>query len=174
MRAPRPIICSDCKGYASTGVAAGRAFVCGEAEPFYLLFWDWTTMRAQFFDRQDATNPLNGKMLSDAAAMRSIIESTRQRAPFLAELIGENGRKLLLGLGPADGCVQFSSSDDSPPYLMALGNNPEEEGQQDFLIGNTVSPIPRRYCLPMSRVAEIAAVFLDNGQRASDVAWEEI
>jgi hypothetical protein len=83
-------------------------------------------MRAQFFDRQDETNPLNGKTLSDPTAMRNIIQSMQQRAPFLAALIGENGRALL------------------------------------------------RYCLPMPRVAEIAAVFLDRGERASDVVWEEI
>jgi Immunity protein Imm1 len=131
-------------------------------------------MRAQFFDRQDVTNPLNGKVLSDSATMRNVIQGSQQRIPFLAELIGENDRKLLLGLGSSDGCVQFGASDDSPPYWMALGSNPEEEGEQDFLIGDTATPIPRRFCLPMSTIAEIAAAFLDSGERAPDVAWEEI
>jgi Immunity protein Imm1 len=131
-------------------------------------------MKAQFFDRQDAKNPLNGKTLSEPVAIRNIIQSVRQRAPFIAELIGDNGRELMLGLGSADGFVQFSSSDGSPPYLMALGHTPEDEGEQDFLIQNTVTPIPRRYYLLMQKVEEIAAVFLHSGHRAPNVVWEEI
>jgi hypothetical protein len=34
--------------------------------------------------------------------------------------------------------------------------------------------VPRRYCLPMQKVADIAANFLENGERYSDVEWEEI
>ncbi len=57
---------------------------------------------------------------------------------------------------------------------MALASNPHEEGEQDFLIGDAASPVPRRYCLPTRKVEEIAAVFLDSGKRTSHVAWEEI
>jgi hypothetical protein len=57
---------------------------------------------------------------------------------------------------------------------MALGSDPTEDGEQDFLIADTVTPIPRRYCLPMRKVEEIAAVFLDSGERTADVIWEEI
>jgi hypothetical protein len=103
-----------------------------------------------------------------------LIQSMQHREPFSAELVGENGCGLLLGLGSADGCVQFSSHDHEPPYLMALGSNPTEPGELDFLIDDTATPVPRHYCIPMDKVAEIAAVFLDSGQWASDVAWEEI
>jgi hypothetical protein len=102
------------------------------------------------------------------------VHSMEQRRPFLAELIGENGGRLLLGLGSSDGCAQFSSTDGEPPYMMAVGNKPEEEGEQDFLIGNTPSPVPRRYCLPMRMVAEIAAEFLKSGERLLELEWEEI
>ncbi|SRR6266700_7313985 len=130
-------------------------------------------MRAQFFDRQDTGNPLNGAVLEDPEALRTIVQDMQSRAPFLAELIGTNGRTLLLGLGCSDGCVQFSSTDGTPPYLMAVRDN-AEQGEQDFLICNTPTPVPRRYCLPMQRVAEIAAAFLEHGERYSDVEWEEI
>jgi len=42
------------------------------------------------------------------------------------------------------------------------------------LISGTPSPVPRRYCLPMAKVAEIAATFLENGERYPDVEWEAI
>jgi immunity protein Imm1 of predicted polymorphic toxin system len=96
------------------------------------------------------------------------------RAPFLAELVGTNGYTLLLGLGSSDGCVQFSSNDGAPPYLMAVRPNGEQEGEQDFLISSTPSPVPRRYCLPMQKVAEIAATFLESGERYPDIEWEAL
>jgi hypothetical protein len=123
---------------------------------------------------QDYSNPLNGKMLESSMEVREIVQAMQHRHPFIAELIGENGRILTLGLGSGKGCVQFSSSDGLPPYLVAVGDHPEAEGDQDFLCGSTPSPVAQRHCLPMQRVIEIAAVFLDSGERDQTIEWEEI
>jgi len=131
-------------------------------------------VRAQFFDRQDTGNPLNGVVFEDPEAIRQIVQDMQLRVPFFAELVGTKGHGLLLGLGSSDGCVQFSSNDGGPPYLMAVRPNGKHEGEQDFLISGTPSPVPRRYCLPMAKVAEIAATFLENGERYPDVEWEAI
>lgn len=48
------------------------------------------------FDRQDTENPLNGGVLDDPEKLRTIVRSLQTRAPFMAELIGADGRKLLL------------------------------------------------------------------------------
>ena len=77
-------------------------------------------MPARFFDRQNRENPLNGTIILEGGAMEALIDAMRAREPFLAELVGDAGHNLLLGLGSADGCVQFSSVDGQPPYLMAL------------------------------------------------------
>jgi RHS repeat-associated protein len=159
---------------ASPHVAFWSATECRDAE-WLDRFYRSGTVRAMFFDRQDAANPLNGIAVDSAEALRSIVHDMQRRPPFLSELIGTNGRKLLLGLGSADGCVQFSSTDGAPPYLMALQKGPKpEEGEQNFLMGDTPTPVPRRYCLPMETVTEIAAVFLESGELASNVEWEEI
>lgn len=132
-------------------------------------------MKVQFFDRQNAANPLNGGYVEDLAGLRNVLGSARDRPPFFAELIGDNGFKLLLGLGSTEGCVQFSSVDGAPPYLMAVTpSQRDSEGELEFLIGGTASPVPRRYCLPYGAVEDIAAVFVQNGGRKSDVSWEEI
>jgi hypothetical protein len=135
-------------------------------------------MRSQFFDRQHTDNPLNGVMVDNSAALRTLVHNLQGREPFFAELIGDNRCKLLLGIGPAEGCVQFSTVDGAPPYLMAMRNDPEQEGVEqnclDFLIGDTPTPVPRRYCLPMHKVVEIAANFLMQGERSTDVTWESI
>ena len=131
-------------------------------------------MPARFFDCQDTNNPQNGTIIVDGGAIEALIDAMRAREPFLAELVGDAGHKLLLGLGSADGCVQFSSVDGQPPYLMALRDSPVPEGAQDFLIGNTPTSISRRFCLPMGQVARIATAFLRTGQRPPDVEWEAI
>jgi hypothetical protein len=69
-------------------------------------------VRAQYFDLNDMTNPLNGRWLTD---LREVFERLHDKKPFLAELIGDNGYKLLLGLGADVGFAQFGTSDDEPP-----------------------------------------------------------
>ena len=131
-------------------------------------------MKVQFFDRQDAANSLNGMSITSLSEFHSALESARGRPPFFTELIGDNGFKLLLGIGGEEGCAQFSSVDGTAPYLMAVSLDKGEEGEQVFLIDDIASPVPKRYCLPNNIIEDIAATFLQTGQRRSDVPWEEI
>jgi hypothetical protein len=132
-------------------------------------------MKVEFFDRQDESNPLNGAQIGTDDELSSIIESLRTRPPFLCELIGENGHNLMVGIGDDIGCVQHSSCDGLPPYLMGTKDAPRDTNNcVDFLIGDTPTPIPRRYCLPMELVKRIASDFVDTGERSADVHWEEI
>jgi hypothetical protein len=58
---------------------------------------------------------------------------------------------------------------------MAVGTIEHgEEGTLEFLTGDTQTPVPRRYCLPMEKVTEIATAFLETGARSSSVEWEEV
>lgn len=78
-------------------------------------------MKIQFFDREDNNNPRNGTTLSDVDALLSLLKSLRSRPPFVCELQAENGFKLMIGIGRDYGFVQYSSADDEPPYVTALG-----------------------------------------------------
>jgi hypothetical protein len=132
-------------------------------------------VRTQFLDRQDPSSAGNGRMISNSAELRSALESVRGRPPFFVELVGENGFKLLLGLGPTEGCAQFSPADGSVPYLMAVApSGPEQKGEASFLINDTPTPVPRCFCMPLEMVVDIADVFVNTGGRKADVAWEEI
>jgi hypothetical protein len=132
-------------------------------------------MKTRFFDLEDDANPLNGASVENAAELRNILESLRNRAPFIAELIGDNGFKFMFGVGITEGCVQFSSAEDDPPYLMAV--NPDlrgSEGEVEFLCGGAPTPVSKRYCLPYGAFMEIVAEFVRTGERKSDALWEEI
>jgi len=132
-------------------------------------------MRARFFDLYDRSNPLDGAEVTTSVELSSIIdECSAGRAQF-CELVGENGFKLLLGVSRDLGCVQHSSCDDNPPYLMATNNSVlDTDDCVKFLIDNEPTPVPRHYCLPMELVKKIATHFLEIGQRRTDVRWEEI
>lgn len=130
---------------------------------------------ARFFDRQDLSNPANGSVLPSSVELRQLLARLSNRPPFFAELIGDNGYKLLLGIGTNQACVQHSAEDGSPPYLMAVAHDATDSaGRVEFLIGDTPSPVPMRYCIPYQTMLDIAARFVDAGIRDTRVAWEEI
>jgi hypothetical protein len=129
-------------------------------------------MIARFFDRQD---PLNGSIVRDESHWSEMLNELQGRKPFFCELLGENGYKILVGIGKPSSCVQYSSVDGSPPYLMAVGPVPESStGHFEFLMTNTLTPVPSRYCVPSETMKEIVAYFLRTGERCPAVSWEEI
>ena len=132
-------------------------------------------MKTHFFDLLDNANPLNGTSIENLVEFQNMLESVRDRLPFIAELIGDNGFKLMFGLGARYGCVQFSSVNDDPPYLMTVNPNLlDSEGDVEFLCGGTPTPVDKRYCLPYDAFVEILAEFVQTGERKPDVLWEEI
>src|SRR5262249_16874408 len=133
------------------------------------------TMIVRFFDQQDESNPLNGSIITDTEQLSRVLDSLRSRKPFLAQLFGDNGYNLMVGIGGTIGCVQHSRSDGNSPYLVAAAPNPiAEEGDIVFWGGNTATPVSKRYILPFEKVKEIAGYFLETGARSAKVHWEEI
>jgi immunity protein Imm1 of predicted polymorphic toxin system len=132
-------------------------------------------VKTTFYDRQDGTNPMNGFALTNASELRWIFSAVRGRRPFFAELMGDNGYKLLIGLGDDRGCIQFSSEDGSPPYYMAVApKGLDSTCEISFLIGDTLSPVPGRFGLPYQTLVHVAEQFVNTGQRSNDVLWEDI
>jgi hypothetical protein len=132
-------------------------------------------MNAVFNDFQEPCSPLDGATVRNREELFELLDSLRNRAPFVGELVGDNGYKLLLGIGPEVGSVQHSPSDGDVPYLMAVAVDDHcKDEYVEFLCGDTPSPISKRYCLPFESVKEIAAHFLETGERSPAVRWEEI
>lgn len=131
-------------------------------------------MKLTFFDRQDQSNPLNGRSIERESELLDIFNALRRRSPFIVELVGDNGYNLTIGMGDP-GCVQHSPSNGDRPYLMAVGPHPEDsQDSTEYLMGDTPTPIVRRYALPFEVVAAIACHFQGTGERSSAVPWEQI
>jgi hypothetical protein len=80
-------------------------------------------MIVRFLDQQDESNPLNGSIIADNEQLSRLLDSLRTREPFLAQLFGDNGYSLMVGIGETIGCVQYSRSDGDSPYLVAVAPN---------------------------------------------------
>ena|SRR6266446_7606757 len=126
-------------------------------------------------DCQDQTSSVNGLAVTSDDQLFQVLDSLRTRKPFFAELVGDNGCTLLIGIGGVIGCAQFSRSDGEPPYLMAIAPKQfAEHGHVEFLVGNTPTPVPSRYILPFENIKNIASAFRHTGTRSADVTWEKI
>jgi hypothetical protein len=129
----------------------------------------------EIYDRQDLRNAVNGTGVANGKQVVALIEALRQRPPFFCELVGENGYNLLVGIGGAIGCTQYSRADGNPPYWMATSpSTKHKEGVVDFLIADTATPVPARYCVPFDAVKDIIVYFQNTGLRNPAVDWDEI
>jgi len=139
----------------------------------------------KFYDRQDFRNAMNGTGIADGDQVVALFEGLRERPPFFCELVGGNGYNLLVGIAADIGCTQYSREDGNPPYWMASSPSTRslatrtlarrnEEGVVNFLMADTATPVPVRYCLPFDVVKDIIVYFLDTGLRSPAVDWEEI
>src|SRR5262245_30637094 len=122
-------------------------------------------------DCQDQTSSANGLAVTSEKQLFQALDNLRNRKLFFAELVGDNGCTLLIGIGGAIGCAQFSRSDGEPPYLMAVA--PKEFSEHEyvqFLAGNTSTPMPSRYILPFDKVKDLASEFRRTGMCSTDVS----
>lgn len=128
-----------------------------------------------FKDLQEPGNPLNGTQIDSAQEFRGILRRLAKRTPFLFELRSDKGYRLTIGYAGQEGCAQYSASDGSPPYLMATSS--QSLGEPDFvqfLAGDTPTPIPGRFCLPINVIEHVAKDFIEGAKRSEAVGWEEI
>ncbi len=132
-------------------------------------------MKAVFNDLQDYSSSLDGAAVQDRPELFAVLDSARNREPFVCELEGESGSKLTLGIGSNAGFVQHSRTDGDSAYLVAVARKgASKEEYVNFLCGNTPSPVPSRNVLTFDEVKEIAAHFIETGERNPAFAWEEI
>ena len=132
-------------------------------------------MIVNFYDRQHLDNPLNGSSFGSGDSLISFMQTLTNRRPFFCDIIGDNEYKILVGLGEPWSCVQYSRADGDLPYLMALHNKDGDDGDDlEFLIGGTATPVPYRFRLSKSELEEIVQYFVETGEYAPNVSWEEI
>lgn len=131
-------------------------------------------MSVKFFDLQDDENPDNGSPVTDGPGVRVLLTRNVRRPPITCKLVHEQQTELLIGLGASLCFVQHSSTDGSSPYLVAyLESERKKTGVAEFLITNSPTEIQLSQCIPLSILLEVAAYYVETGERSPAVLWEE-
>jgi hypothetical protein len=135
-------------------------------------------MNAILRDFQEGSdNPLDGTQVVDSRQLRDIFDQLQQRDPFILELQGDNGYRLIVGIGGPISCIQHSSSDGEPPYLVAVmkdGQYRTELTDCVFLCGGQATEIRGSQCVPFSVLQSVASHFLETGTRSDEVDWIQV
>ncbi len=139
---------------------------------------DWRSgqpVEVCYLNHQDTHDPMNGSVLRRSDELAELLDERRKDAPFVAQLLADNGLKLVLGIGSGVGFIQFRRIDGDLPYYMARSPRRWVKSKHvAFRIDNVPVPFPRRYVLNSDDVAQIAQYFLATGERSDAFSWESI
>lgn len=131
-------------------------------------------MNTKFFDLQDEGNPDNGASLNDGASVKSLLMGNLSREPFTCKLVYEDHIQLMVGVGPKLCCAQHSLTDGDSRYLVAyLESERLQTGEVEFLLNKSPTEILRRHCFPLTVLLDVAAHFVETGERSPTVLWED-
>lgn len=131
-------------------------------------------MKVRYINAQDRSDPMNEAVIADAGKLAELLNERRNDVAFMADLTGDNGFELLIGIAGGIGCAQFSRVDGEPPYFMAVSPDPPMRGGcVEFLAGGTPTPVAARYIINFDELQKIACYFLETGQRSDAVFWRE-
>lgn len=132
-------------------------------------------MKVRYLNQQDKADPMNGAVIAESKKLAELLSSRQGDAPFVAELRGDNGFELVLGIGPDIGFVEHRRIDGCLPYLVAAPAYPRiRSGNVEFLTADTPTPIPARYILNFDELKQIALHFLETGERSDAFSWNSI
>ena len=132
-------------------------------------------MNVQYVNQQDESDPMNRAVIGGSEKLSELLDQRRKNAPFVAELSADNGYQLMIGIGSGICFAQYSRANGELPYLVAVPAQPRVKSRYvEFLMNNTLTPIPGRYVLTFEEMKQIALHFLKTGERAQAFAWEPI
>lgn len=130
-------------------------------------------MKVQYYNYQNKRDPKHGVVITGNAQLAELLENARREPPFIANLEGDNGSEILMGISEKFGWVQYSLSNSGGPYLMAVSPEPPfKRGYLEFLAANTLTPIAARYVIRFDELKQVALHFLETGEKSDAVSWQ--
>lgn len=131
-------------------------------------------MIVRYLNHQDEFDPMNGQAIEQPDKLSEMLHRRRNLRPFVAWLTSDKGSQMTLGISTDRCCAQYSSSDGSPPYLMAISPHPRmKRGCVEFFAANTPTPFAARYIITFDELKEVALHFMQTGGRSDAVFWQE-
>lgn len=128
-------------------------------------------MKVEFHDYAVRKRPV--KTFDHASALIDFLRQCKTEEFASAELLGENGFRLVIGIDGDLAFAEYSSQDDEPPYLIALSPTVVVDGMHIFLVTNEGTEIHGRHCLAFPVFEEVVRHFIETGERTATVEWED-
>src|ERR1700728_975486 len=121
-------------------------------------------MKVRFLNHQDKVDPMNRTIIAGGTQLAELLNRSREKPPFVAQLTADNGYQVKIGISEKLACAQYSRTDGTPPYLMAVSSEPPmNRGCFEFLAANTPTPIAARYIISFDELKEVVLHFLQTG-----------
>jgi Immunity protein Imm1 len=131
-------------------------------------------MRVRYVNTHDKSDPMNGAFITESSSLAELLDQRRKCVPFIAELVGENGYELAIGIGSSVGSAQYSRTDGEPPYMMAVSSHRHmKKGYVEFFFHIEPTPVAARYILSFDQVKAVSLHFLETGDKSNAVSWRE-
>lgn len=131
-------------------------------------------MSAKFFDLNDKNNPDNGTTVNDGASAQALLMRNSSRQPFTCEFVYEDRFQLMIGLSSTLCSAQHSATNGDSRYLVAyLEADREKTGEVEFMYNQSPTEFARNQCIPLAVLLDVAAYFVETGERSSIVQWED-
>lgn len=132
-------------------------------------------MKIHYLNHQNKRDPMHGAFITGSAQLAGLLDNARREPPFVANLEGDNGYEILMGIGKKFGWAQFSRSNSGGPYLMAVSPEPPlKRGYLEFLAANTPTPIAARCVIRFDELKKVALDFLKTGEKSDVVSWQPL
>lgn len=132
-------------------------------------------MSVRYMNEQDERDPMNRTIIAGSERLSELLDERRSNVPFIAELLGDNGFQLMIGIGSAVSFAQYCRANGELPYLAAVPPQPRVKSRYvGFLMNNTLTPIPGRFILTFDEMKQIALHFLETGERSEVFSWVSI
>lgn len=113
--------------------------------------------------------------VEDLASLESLLQGLRLDESIFINIVLCQGDELTVGIGETRSCVQYSSKEHQPPYLVAQETTvPDEDSEIEFDAGGTLTPILISQTIPSDVAVGLILEIVSTETLPSYVEWVEI
>ena len=106
--------------------------------------------------------------------LEAALRQAHKRWPAIVDIdISSFETVLTIDVDEHIGCILFGDRSGDPPYCMVVGNPEAPDGDFEFDVGGTPTPIPLRRCIPMEQLIDLVRYFYVHGEFPEGTEREE-
>jgi len=114
------------------------------------------------------------KAVESVDELEAALRQAHKRWPAVVYIDVASQRDMLcIDVDEHIGCIMFGDRSGDPPYYMVVGNPEAPDGDFEFDVGGTATPISLRRCIPIEKVISLVRHFCEHGEFPEGTEREE-